>query len=144
MGRTFTVNKPLPLYLGPKQLSVSWESNPARVKASKRIHLVYKLKIFLLHNNKGNLIQRTSGYTGLLWWNSSGFESVADRSPFDRSITLFSYPSSFIGMPKIFIFFFFLSRIFVLVKNTYKNPYSWKAVNKKARAFERSCIVVSQ
>jgi hypothetical protein len=25
----------LPLYLGPKQLSVSWESNPARVKASK-------------------------------------------------------------------------------------------------------------
>jgi hypothetical protein len=36
MGRTFTANKPLPLYLGPKQLSVSWESNPARVKASKK------------------------------------------------------------------------------------------------------------
>jgi hypothetical protein len=35
MSRTFTANKPLPLYLGPKQLSVSWESNPARVKASK-------------------------------------------------------------------------------------------------------------
>jgi hypothetical protein len=35
MGRTFTANKPLHLYLGPKQLSVSWESNPARVKASK-------------------------------------------------------------------------------------------------------------
>jgi hypothetical protein len=26
----------LPLYLGPKQLSVSWESNPARVKASRK------------------------------------------------------------------------------------------------------------
>jgi hypothetical protein len=34
MGRTSTANKPLPLYLGPKQLSVSWESNPACVKAS--------------------------------------------------------------------------------------------------------------
>jgi hypothetical protein len=37
MGRTSTANKPLPLYLGPKQLSVSWESNQARVKASKKI-----------------------------------------------------------------------------------------------------------
>jgi hypothetical protein len=35
MGRTFTANKLLPLYLGLKQLSVSWESNPARVKARK-------------------------------------------------------------------------------------------------------------
>jgi hypothetical protein len=35
MGRTFTVNKPLPLNNSPKQLSVSWESNPGRVKASK-------------------------------------------------------------------------------------------------------------
>jgi hypothetical protein len=36
MGRTFTANKPLPLSNSPKQLSVSWESNPARVKASKK------------------------------------------------------------------------------------------------------------
>jgi hypothetical protein len=36
MGRTFTANKPLPLNNSPKQLSVSWESNPARVKASKK------------------------------------------------------------------------------------------------------------
>jgi hypothetical protein len=35
MGRTFTAYKPLPLNNSPKQLSVSWESNPARVKASK-------------------------------------------------------------------------------------------------------------
>jgi hypothetical protein len=34
MGRTFTAN-PLPLNNSPKQLSVSWELNPARVKASK-------------------------------------------------------------------------------------------------------------
>jgi hypothetical protein len=36
MGRTFTANKPLPLNNSPKQLSVSWESNPAHVKASKK------------------------------------------------------------------------------------------------------------
>jgi hypothetical protein len=43
MGRTFTANKPLPINNSPKQLSVSWESNPARVKASKK-------KIFSLEN----------------------------------------------------------------------------------------------
>jgi hypothetical protein len=32
MGRTFTDNKPLPLYLGPKQLSFSWELNPRGAK----------------------------------------------------------------------------------------------------------------
>jgi hypothetical protein len=36
MDRTFTTNKPLPLNNSPKQLSVSWESNPACVKASKK------------------------------------------------------------------------------------------------------------
>jgi hypothetical protein len=36
MGRTFAANKPLPLNNSPKQLSFSWESNPARVKASKK------------------------------------------------------------------------------------------------------------
>jgi hypothetical protein len=36
MGRTFTANKPVPLNNSSKQLSVSWESNPARVKASKK------------------------------------------------------------------------------------------------------------
>jgi hypothetical protein len=35
MGHTYTANKPLSLNNSPKQLSVSWESNPARVKASK-------------------------------------------------------------------------------------------------------------
>jgi hypothetical protein len=32
MGRTVTANKPLPLFLGPKQLSFSWESNPRGAK----------------------------------------------------------------------------------------------------------------
>jgi hypothetical protein len=36
MGRTFTASKPLPLNNSPKQLSVSWESNPARVKVSEK------------------------------------------------------------------------------------------------------------
>jgi hypothetical protein len=40
MGRTFTANKPLPLNNRPKQLSVSWESNPALVKASRKKYLV--------------------------------------------------------------------------------------------------------
>jgi hypothetical protein len=38
MGRTSTTNKPLPLNNSPKQLSVSWETNPARVKASKNFN----------------------------------------------------------------------------------------------------------
>jgi hypothetical protein len=76
IGPTSTANKPLSLNNSPKQLSVSWESNPARVKASvKTNYLVYKLKIFVLHNNKGNLIQWTSGYTGLVQGNSRGFDT---------------------------------------------------------------------
>jgi hypothetical protein len=39
MGHTSTANKPLPLNNSPKQLSVSWESNPARVKASKNFNI---------------------------------------------------------------------------------------------------------
>jgi hypothetical protein len=39
MGRTSTANKPLPLNNSPKQLSISWESNPARVKASKKLNI---------------------------------------------------------------------------------------------------------
>jgi hypothetical protein len=39
MGRTSSANKPLPLHNSPKQLSVSWESNPARVKASKSFNI---------------------------------------------------------------------------------------------------------
>jgi hypothetical protein len=46
MGRTSTANKPLPLYLGPKQLSVSWELNPAGVKASKK--KIFSLTAFML------------------------------------------------------------------------------------------------
>jgi hypothetical protein len=39
MGRTFTANKPLPLNNSPKQLSFSWELNPALVKASKFFYI---------------------------------------------------------------------------------------------------------
>jgi hypothetical protein len=34
--------KPLPLNNSPKELSVSWESNPAGVKASKNFNIYYK------------------------------------------------------------------------------------------------------
>jgi hypothetical protein len=46
MGRTFTANKPLPLNNSPKQLSVSWESNPARVIAREKKYLVQIVEIF--------------------------------------------------------------------------------------------------
>jgi hypothetical protein len=36
MGCTFTAFKPLPLNNSPKQLSVSWESNPAHVIAHEK------------------------------------------------------------------------------------------------------------
>jgi hypothetical protein len=39
MGRTSPANKPLPLNNSPKQLSVSWESNPAPLKASKNFNI---------------------------------------------------------------------------------------------------------
>jgi hypothetical protein len=39
MGRAFTANKPLGLNNSPKELSVSWESNPARVKDSKNFNI---------------------------------------------------------------------------------------------------------
>jgi hypothetical protein len=42
MGRTSTANKPLPLNYSPKQLSVSWESNPAHVEASKNFNIYSK------------------------------------------------------------------------------------------------------
>jgi hypothetical protein len=42
MGRTFTANKPLPLNNSPKQLSVSWESNPARVIAHEIVFIKFK------------------------------------------------------------------------------------------------------
>jgi hypothetical protein len=52
---------------------VSWESNPARVKASGRGAKCYPrgeypdqiLKIFILYKNDGNSIQWSNGYTRL-------------------------------------------------------------------------------
>jgi hypothetical protein len=46
--RTFTANKPLPLNNSPKQLSVSWESNPACVKASKNFNIYTKYSKYLV------------------------------------------------------------------------------------------------
>jgi hypothetical protein len=84
MGRNFTVARPYLLIYWREQLSVSWESNPARVKGSgsgakcypRGENSVEILKIFKDDTNERNSIQWTSGYTGLpLWarseWNNS-------------------------------------------------------------------------
>jgi hypothetical protein len=107
--RTSTANKPLPLYLGPKQLSVSSELNPARVKASKKKYLVYIPKILVLQHNNGDLIQWTSGYTGLGQRNRHGFDT--DKRL--RASLRLNSSSPFPYVLKIFIFFLiYLSRIF--------------------------------
>jgi hypothetical protein len=49
MGRTSTANKPLPLNNSPEQLSVSWESNTARVKASKNFNIYSKYSKYLYY-----------------------------------------------------------------------------------------------
>jgi hypothetical protein len=109
MGRTFTANKPLPLNNSPKQLSVSWESNPARVIAREKKYLVEILKIFILHTNKGNSIQWTSGFTGLLQWDSHGSNTDKCR----KSFLLYSSSSPYCSNLKIFIYFyFFIPRVF--------------------------------
>jgi hypothetical protein len=76
--------------------------------------------------NKDNLIQWTSGYTGLLQWNSRGFDTDKCR----RAFFHLTSSSPLLSMLKIFIFFFFIAH-FLLVENTYKNPYSLKAVNTR-------------
>jgi hypothetical protein len=80
MGRTSTANKPLPLNNSPKQLSVSWESNPARVKASK--NLIFSLNtqnISMLLTMTVSSAHRTVHF-GLVRWNSPGFESALCQS----------------------------------------------------------------
>jgi hypothetical protein len=61
MGRTSTAIKPFPTYNSPKPIRGSWESNLARVKASKKY-----LEYWQAHKNNCNLIQWTSGYIGLI------------------------------------------------------------------------------
>jgi hypothetical protein len=79
MGHTFTANqgnnynKALNLFFG------SWESNPANRGEKcypRREYLVQMLRIFIPDINECNSILRSSGYTGILWWNCPGFESA--------------------------------------------------------------------
>jgi hypothetical protein len=42
MGRTSTAVKPFPTNNSPKPIRGSWESNPARVKASKNFNIQFK------------------------------------------------------------------------------------------------------
>jgi hypothetical protein len=54
MGRTSTANKPLPLNNFPKELSVSWESNPAQLFQSPRNYAV-KWRFLTKSTPSGNL-----------------------------------------------------------------------------------------
>jgi hypothetical protein len=59
----------------------SWDSNPARVNASKKFqYLVCILKIFVPLKNEHNSILRNRVYTGLLRWNCPGFDSLVNQS----------------------------------------------------------------
>jgi hypothetical protein len=72
---------------------VSWDSTPARVKASERgakrdpreeYFQFICLKYYVLYKNKRNLIQWKSGCTGLLQWYSQGFDTDMCRKALFR------------------------------------------------------------
>jgi hypothetical protein len=83
MGHIYTVISPYLLHLGPKPIRGSWESNPARVKASKREYYLFYtiyLEYLVLYKNDCSPIQWNSGYTRLRRRNSPRFESALCRS----------------------------------------------------------------
>jgi hypothetical protein len=63
------------------------------------------------------------GTPDLFRGNSPGIET-----PFDRSMIYIFLSFIFLGYAKDFHLFFFFIAHFLLVKNTYKNPYSLKAI----------------
>jgi hypothetical protein len=69
-----------------------------------------------------NFTPWVSGNTGLVWWNTLGFESVSGQRIIYLEASFF-----FLQYCKVFHFFLFFA-YFLLVKNTYKNPYSLKSV----------------
>jgi hypothetical protein len=91
----------------------------------KNKYLVQIVKIFeILYNNRCNSLLRTSGYTGFSRWNCPGFDP--DKCP--ASSFHLKHSSLSADTVKIFIFLSFFIAHFLRVKNTYKNPYSLKAV----------------
>jgi hypothetical protein len=77
---------------------------------------------------------RNSGYIGMLRWNYPGFKSSSDPR-----MIYFTLSIIFLWYAKEFHFFFIAH--FLLVKNTYKNPYSLKAVkrNRCGKIKARGC-----
>jgi hypothetical protein len=105
---------------------VSWELNPARVKASgrgakcypRRVYPVQILKIFAKYiKNDRNPIQWTSGITRLPPPNQPGFESALYQS------TIYS-EAFFIFLQCRKDFHFFSYACFLLVKNARKISYN--------------------
>jgi hypothetical protein len=73
------------------------------------------LNYLALYKNDCNSIQWTSGYTGLVWWNTLGLESL-----FDQGIISWKHPSSSFNTVKIFIFFYFYRAFFTSKKYVQK------------------------
>jgi hypothetical protein len=74
IGRTSTGSRTDYFHYCPFQLSFSWGSAPARVKASKRVKYTC-LKYFCLYKNYRYSIQWRSVNTGLIQWCSRGFDT---------------------------------------------------------------------
>jgi hypothetical protein len=72
-----------------------------------------------------NSIPWASGYTGLVWWSTPGFESAWCRSLIYLEAFFFFLQYS----RDIHLFLFFYTACFLLVKNTRQFSYNMKAVN---------------
>jgi hypothetical protein len=116
---------PYLLYLGPWQLSVSWESSPARVKASKKIFRLYTQNIYW-----------SMWINYLHLWSSGEPQTGPVEQPLVRYRQvwlsfLFAIEASFffIFILKYFIYFcffiFFYSAFFTSRKYLQK-PIAWK------------------
>jgi hypothetical protein len=91
-------------------------------------YLVSVLKKLRADMIECNSIPWNSGNTRLLWWNTPGFESLSGKS----SIYFF-YIFTILWQSIDFHLFFLRSqkyRVFLLVKNSYKNPYNWSPVDE--------------
>jgi hypothetical protein len=109
MGRTFTANKPLPLNNCPKQLSVSWESNTARVKASRKkifslntYNIWWCIRMTVTPSN--GLVGTPDFFSGI---TMSSIQTIVVKLCFNKALLLHS-----MMLWRFSFFCFFLSRIF--------------------------------
>jgi hypothetical protein len=125
MGRISTANWGNNYNKALKSLIVYWESNTARVKASKREYYLLSIHLEYLVNyrNDCNSCVRASGNIGLVQCGGLWFES-----PCRQSWIYFVASFTFLPYFKDFPFFIFFYRVFFTCKNTYKNTYNCNPV----------------